>query len=280
MPSSSAIDSRGSLDALDALHRRDDRVGLVGVGHDLDRRARVDQAVLDEELLAATDSTSWPAYVVSSLGMPEVSRRRAPRRDHGRIADVVTIQTARGRAGDPVAASAQKPDSVGSSLPKRGMNGQNTQRPQMTSSAGSRVTITTNVTATATALAGPRPAVELSSANIRQSRPTTTVEALAKIAGRGAVQRERHRLVPVLVSTQLLSISGDQQQRVVGAGADHEHGHDELRLPVDGHVGVLGQQVEHAHRDAEADDGAEDRQHPQHRAAVADQQDQDHRAAA
>ncbi len=63
------------------------------------------------------------------------------------------------------------------------MKGQNTQRPQITSSAGSRVTMTTKVTATATALAGPRPDVELSSANIRQSSPITTVEALAKIAG-------------------------------------------------------------------------------------------------
>ena len=61
--------------------------------------------------------------------------------------------------------------------------GQKTQRPQITSSAGSSVTITSMVTATPMARTGPRPAVELRSANDRHSMPTATVAALAKIAG-------------------------------------------------------------------------------------------------
>ena len=71
----------------------------------------------------------------------------------------------------------------GSSLPKAGRLGQNIQRPKMTSSAGSRVTITRKVTAMPTASTGPMPAVELRSATTRHSIPATTVAALARIAG-------------------------------------------------------------------------------------------------
>ena len=60
------------------------------------------------------------------------------------------------------------------------------------------------------------------------------------------VQREGHRLVPVLVPVQLFSIAGHEQQRVVGAGAEHQHREDARTLPVHGQVGVLGQQVDHA----------------------------------
>ena len=63
---------------------------------------------------------------------------------------------------------------------------------------------------------------------------------------RGPVQRERHRLVPVLVAAELFSIAGDEQQRVVGAGADHQDAQDVLALVVDDEVGVLRQQVDHA----------------------------------
>ena len=62
--------------------------------------------------------------------------------------------------------------------------------------------------------------------------PTTTVAALAMIAGRGAVQRERHRLVPVLVAAQLLPVAGDEQQGVVGAGAEHQDGQDAWLWPL------------------------------------------------
>ena len=78
---------------------------------------------------------------------------------------------------------AQKPSDVGSALWKAGRLGQKTHLPQMTSRAGSRVTMTTNVTATPMAATGPMPAVELSSAKDRQSMPRATVAALAKMAG-------------------------------------------------------------------------------------------------
>ena len=72
---------------------------------------------------------------------------------------------------------------MGSGEPNAGRLGQKIQRPQMTSSAGSRVTITRKVTAMPTASTGPMPAVELSSAKLRHSMLTTTVAELARIAG-------------------------------------------------------------------------------------------------
>ncbi len=78
---------------------------------------------------------------------------------------------------------AQRPRQVGSGDPKVGRLGQNIQRPQITSSAGSSVTITRMVTATPTAATGPRPAVELSSAKRQAEHADATVAALARIAG-------------------------------------------------------------------------------------------------
>ena len=80
----------------------------------------------------------------------------------------------------------------------------------------------------------------------------------------------------VLVAAQLLAIAGHEQQGVVGAGADHQDAHDRLALGVDREVGVLGQQVDHAGRGHEREDGSEDRQDPEERAAVGEQQDHDH----
>ena len=68
--------------------------------------------------------------------------------------------------------------------------------------------------------------------------PAITVEPLAKIAGPGAVQRERHRLVPVLVAAQLLAVARDQQQGVVRPGAEDQDREDAGALRVDRQVGV------------------------------------------
>jgi hypothetical protein len=51
-------------------------------------------------------------------------------------------------------------------------------------------------------------------------------------------QGERQRLVLVLVAAQLLSVARDEQQRVVRAGAEDEHGEDRRGLPVDGDAGL------------------------------------------
>ena len=64
-----------------------------------------------------------------------------------------------------------------------GRSGQNTQRPKMTSSAGSRVIMAHRPTATPMAITGPRLLVEFSSATSRHSRLRITVAPLAMIAG-------------------------------------------------------------------------------------------------
>jgi hypothetical protein len=94
----------------------------------------------------------------------------------------------------------------------------------------------------------------------------------------GAVQGDRHRLVPVVVPAQLLAVAGDEQQRVVGARPEDQDGQDAGALRVDDQAGVLGQQVDDRLGDGERDTRRDDRQDPQHRAAVGEQQDDhDHR---
>ena len=128
-----------------------------------------------------------------------------------------------GTAGD--AAADPRPRrrcSVGSAVPKAGRTGQNTQRPQITSRAGSRVSMATRATTMPMAQTGPRPLVEFSSANSRQSMLTTTVRGAGDDGRAGPVQRHGHGLVPVLVPAQLLAVAGHQQQGVVGARAEHQ----------------------------------------------------------
>ena len=76
--------------------------------------------------------------------------------------------------------------------------------------------------------------MEFSSATVSVSRLTMTVAALAMMARAGPAQRDRHRLVPVLVPSQFLPVPGGQQQRVVGGGAEHQHVEDAGALRVDG----------------------------------------------
>ena len=199
---------------------------------------------------------------------------RTPRM-HAASATEVSTQTRRGRGLMKAPTRAQMPWLVGSSEPKVGFLGQNIQRPKMTSSAGSRVIIASSVTAMPMAHTGPRPAVEFMSASVRQSMPTMTVLRAGDDRRRRAVQGERHRLVTVLVTTELFSVSRDEQQGVVGAGADHQDRDDRLALPVDGEVGVLGEEVDQAERGAQGRHHREDRQDPEDRAAVGDQQQHD-----
>ena len=72
---------------------------------------------------------------------------------------------------------------------------------------------------------------------------------------------------------QLLPVARDEQQRVVGAGAEHEHGEDALGLPVElDHVGV-GELVDGEGGQTVRETGGEQRDDPEDRAAVHDQQD-------
>ncbi len=63
------------------------------------------------------------------------------------------------------------------------MRGQKARRPQITSQAGSSVSIASIATATPSAPIGPRPDVPLTSASMRHSSAAMTVMPEAKIAG-------------------------------------------------------------------------------------------------
>ena len=104
-------------------------------------------------------------------------------RAHTASAAVVITQTLRGRGAIQAPTRAQKPVEVGSGEPKSGRFGQNTQRPQITSRAGSSVIMASSPTPMPMAQTGPIPAVEFISARVRQSMPTMTVAPLAMIAG-------------------------------------------------------------------------------------------------
>ena len=170
---------------------------------------------------------------------------------------------------------AQKPRAVGSGEPYPGLAGQNTQRPVITSSAGSSVIIASSATPTPMASTGPRPLVEFSSARVRASRLRITVPPLATIAGPARRIATRIACMPVLVPPQLLAVPGGQQQRVVRAGAEHQHVQDARALRVDGQPGVRGQQVDHRLGGDQRHPGGDHRQQPERRAPVGDQQQHD-----
>ena len=92
----------------------------------------------------------------------------------------------------------------------------------------------------------------------------------------GLAQRDGHRRVLVLVAAQLLAVAGDQEQGVVGADAEDEHRQDAAALAVDGDPGVLGQQVDGGGRHLEGEPDRYERDQPEDRAAVGEQeQDRD-----
>ena len=156
-----------------------------------------------------------------------------------------------------------------------GVRGQKIHRPQVTSSAGSRVSMTSSATPTPTAATGPRPAVEFMVANSRHEHADGHRGAAGDDRRAGAVQGQGHRLVPVAVLAQLLAVARDEQQGVVRPRAEHQDREDAGALRVDGEVVVVGQQVDERLRDGERDARGDDRQDPQDRAAVGDEQDDD-----
>ena len=92
----------------------------------------------------------------------------------------------------------------------RGLRGQKIQRPQTTSRAGRTVSMTMTVHAIPMAQTGPRLAVDLRSAKLRQIRPRMTVIAEAPIGGaapRQAAVIARTRLSYSCNSSRYLLIS-------------------------------------------------------------------------
>ena len=98
---------------------------------------------------------------------------------------------------------------------------------------------------------------------------------------RGEDGRERpakgngHRSVPVLVTAQLFAVARNQQQRVIRPDAEQQHRQNALGLEVHRQAG-LGEQVDRTGRDIARRHHAEQRDQPQDRASVRDEQDQGH----
>jgi hypothetical protein len=76
---------------------------------------------------------------------------------------------------------------------------------------------------------------------------------------------------------ELLAVAGDEQQRVVGAGTEHEHRHDRARLAVDRHA-QLGDAVADRARQDLGEDDRDQRDEEEHRRPVDHDQQEDHQA--
>ena len=75
-----------------------------------------------------------------------------------------------------------------------------------------------------------------------------TVAPEAKIAGADSFQARIIASNRLRVVVQFLAVPRDQQQRVVGAGAEHEDRQDALALAVEGQHVVLGEEVDDQRR--------------------------------
>ena len=102
-----------------------------------------------------------------------------------------------------------------------------------------------------------------------------TVPAEATIAGAAPASASAHGLVAALRVAQLLAVAGDQEQGVVGARAEHQDQRDAGGLPVDGHAN-LGQGVAGRPQQLLRRHHREDRDDPEHRAAIDQHQQHQH----
>jgi hypothetical protein len=135
-------------------------------------------------LLITCSPTTESGVVVnaSALVRPSAFRERVPKAT-APSTTLAATQVSRGRRAIATPTRAHKLVWVWSGVPKDGRIGQNTHRPQITSRAGSKVSMASTPTPMPIAATGPRPEVEFKSANSRHSMPTMTVAALATIAG-------------------------------------------------------------------------------------------------
>ena len=132
----------------------------------------------------------------------------------------------RGGRRRPGAMRAHGPRWERSASPARGMNGQKSRRPHRTSAAGRTTSAQTTTTTTPSALVQPMLRLPPSEANSSVSRARVTVMALPATAGPPEASAVRIASPVVLGAPQLLAVAGDDQQRVVGAGAEDQHAGD------------------------------------------------------
>ena len=159
---------------------------------------------------------------------------------------------------------------------RRPAAGQKARSPSTASRAGRRVKAEASITAMPIARIGPSQWVDCRSATSRTSIAAITVPPEAAIAGTLSRERGGQRLGRRLAALQLLAVAVDEQQRVVGAGAEDEHQEEEGALGVDDDRAGLDQQVGDPDRDHVGGADGEQRQQRQQRRPVDEQQqDQD-----
>ena len=141
-----------------------------------------------------------------------------------------------------------------------------------TSRAGSRVKAAASITAIPIARIGPSQWVDCRSATSSTSIAAITVPPEAAIGRHALAQRGGQRRAGGSPRLQLLAVAVDQQQRVVGAGAEDQHQQQEGALGVDRDRARLDQQVGDAGRDQVGGADGEQRQQRQQRRPVDEQQ--------
>ena len=157
-----------------------------------------------------------------------------------------------------------------------GANGQNALRPKSSRTAGRKVSDASSAPAMPSAPTGPRPdgAAQLGEQQAEQAEDDgggRGDDRLDRAPPRPLQRHPRARLV-----VQLLLEPADEQQGVVGRGADDEDEQDALRLARQRDDVVEGQLVDDQRGRAEPEHGAEQHGERQDRAAVDDEQDDEH----
>ena len=92
--------------------------------------------------------------------------------------------------------------------------------------------------------------------------------------GAGPMEGLGHGLVPIMMAAQLFAVARHEEQGVVGTRAEDEDGQDAGALRVDGQIGVFREQIDDPLRTAERAGRRDNREEPENRTAVYDEQDQ------
>ncbi len=106
------------------------------------------------------------------------------------------------------------------------MNGQKARRPTITRAAGRIVSIASIAANTPSADNGPSVSGAGNRCHEENEQAETDGRSGRNDRGAGVLERAVHRLMLVLDDRQLFSVPRNEEQRVVGARTENQHGHD------------------------------------------------------
>ena len=186
------------------------------------------------------------------------------------------VATMTGRRETPRPSLPHRLRGIASGEPNRGTYGQKSPRPNRSSAAGRTNKAKIIATTMPTAHASPRARLPASSANSSVDRARATVEPLAMIAGPAPRSARRHRVASALVQAQFVSIARDEQEGVVGPGAEDEHRQDAGDRRIQRNADRGRDKTGHDAGERVGDSDDDERDEPQPRAPVGDQQQDRH----